>query len=113
MAFRYRAVDILELDGERLLASERQAALSQLLILAGLRRMGEVVEQEARKMPILNDILDHEVLGREFKKGLAEGVQQGVRQGMQQGELKVLRRLIEKRFGAMPHRRRCLRRRSV
>ena len=65
-------------------------------------------------MPILNDILDHEVLGREFKKGLVEGVQQGLEQGIeqgvqqgiergvQQGELTVLRRQIEKRFGTMP-----------
>ncbi len=37
-------------------------------------------------MPILNDILDHKVLGREFKRG----------------ELTVLRRQIEKRFGAIP-----------
>ena len=45
-------------------------------------------------MPILNDILDHEVLGREYKKGLQQGVQQG--------ELTVLRRLIEARFGSLP-----------
>jgi Domain of unknown function (DUF4351) len=45
-----------------------------------------VVEREARKMPILNDILDNKVLGREFKRG----------------ELTVLRRQIEKRFGAIP-----------
>ena len=56
------------------------------MILAGLRHLEEAVEQEARKMPILNDILDHKVLGREFKRG----------------ELTVLRRLIEKRFGAIP-----------
>jgi hypothetical protein len=122
--FRYRSVDIRDLDGDRLLESEevgdnviailtrlrdhkaavrriveriaglaaadRNAALGQLLILAGLRHLEEAVEQEARKMPILNDILDHKVLGREFKRGL------------QQGELTVLRRLIEKRFGAIP-----------
>ena len=130
LVFRYRVVDIRELDGERLLESDRmgdnviailarlrekqcggwwpkslrwkgtnaEAALSQLLILAGLRHLEEVVEQEARKMPILNDILEHKVLGREFKRGLEEGVQQGI----QQGELAVLRRLIEKRFGTMP-----------
>ena len=120
VSFRYRAIDIRDLDGDRLLESEdvgdnviailarlrdhkeavrkiveriaglepaeRDTALSQLLILAGLRHLEETVEQEARKMPILNDILDHKVLGREFKKG----------------ELKVLRRLLEKRFGAMP-----------
>jgi len=41
-------------------------------------------------MPILNDIMDHKVLGREYKRGL------------QQGELTILRRLIEKRFGTIP-----------
>jgi Domain of unknown function (DUF4351) len=118
--FRYRPIDIRDLDGERLLESdyvgdnviailarlrdhkdavrrileriaglvpvERGTALGQLLILAGLRHSEETVEREARKMPILNDILDNKVLGREFKRG----------------ELTVLRRLIEKRFGAIP-----------
>ena len=118
--FRYRAVDIRDLDGDRLLesqevgdtviailarlrdhkdavrrileriaglaAAERETALGQLLILAGLRHFEETVEREARKMPILNDILDNKVLGREFKRG----------------ELTVLRRQIEKRFGVIP-----------
>ena len=118
--FRYRTVDIRDLDGDRLLesqevgdtviailarlrdhkdavrrileriaglvAAERETALGQLLILAGLRHFEETVEREARKMPILNDILDNKVLGREFKRG----------------ELTVLRRQIEKRFGAIP-----------
>jgi hypothetical protein len=118
--FRYRAVDIRDLDGDRLLesqevgdtviailarlrdhkdavrrileriaglvAAERETALGQLLILAGLRHFEETVEREARKMPILNDILDNKVLGREFKRG----------------ELTVLRRQIERRFGAIP-----------
>ena len=93
---------------------ERETALRLLLTLAGLRKLGQIVEEEAKKMPILNDILEHEVLGREYKKGLEEGVQQGIQQGVQQGvqqgiqqgvhegELAVLRRLIEKRFGALP-----------
>lgn len=41
-------------------------------------------------MPILGDTLDNRVLGREYKRGL------------QDGELTVLRRLVEKRFGAIP-----------
>jgi hypothetical protein len=41
---------------------------------------------EARKMPLLNDILDNRVLGREFKRG----------------ELSLLRRQIEERFGPIP-----------
>jgi hypothetical protein len=50
----------------------------------------EVVEEEIRKMPILNDIMDHKVLGREYKRGAQEEA------------LTIARRLIEKRFGAIP-----------
>src|SRR5258708_32825202 len=49
-------------------------------------------------MPILNDILDHEVLGREYKKGLREGLEEG----QEKGERALLSRLMEKRFGAVP-----------
>ena len=66
---------------------ERETALGQLISLSGLRQLEETVEQEARKMPILNYLLDNKVLGREFKRG----------------ELTVLRRQIEKRFGAIPN----------
>jgi Domain of unknown function (DUF4351) len=69
----------------------REEAFERLLILAGLRKaLGTIVEEEARNMPVLNDILDHEVLGREYKRGL------------QQGELKLLHGQIEKRFGPLP-----------
>ena len=70
--------------------AEREASLSQLLVLSGLRHLEESVEQEARKMPILNSILDNKVLGREYKRGL------------QDGELTVLRRQVEKKFGPLP-----------
>jgi predicted transposase YdaD len=134
--FRYRAVDIRELDGERLLESgevgdnviailarlpdqiegirkivgriaglepdERAAALSELLIVAGLRSLEETVEQEARKMPILNSILDNKVLGREYKRGQQEGRQEGRKEGRQEGDLTVLHRLIENRLGGVP-----------
>ncbi len=76
--------------------------LSQLLILAGLRSMEEQVEQEARRMPLLNDILENRVLGREYKRGLEEGRQEGRDEGRHEGELAMLRRQIEKRFGPIP-----------
>jgi hypothetical protein len=74
--------------------AERETAFAQLLILAGLRHLSGVVEQETRKMPIDVDIRDHEVLGPMFKEER--------QQGRQEGELAVLRRLIEKRFGILP-----------
>lgn len=72
----------------------RSRALAAFMILAGLRQLEEVIEQEANRMPILDDIMDHKVLGREFKRGLE--------QGLHDGELAVLLPLIEKRFGALP-----------
>ena len=80
----------------------RDEAFRQLLILAGLRQLEEYVEEEAKKMPVLNSILDHKVLGREFKRGRAEGLGEGLEKGRQEGELLLLRRLLEKRFGPLP-----------
>ena len=45
-------------------------------------------------MPVLNSLLDHKVLGREFKKGLE--------QGRNEGEAKLLRRQLEHRFKKLP-----------
>jgi hypothetical protein len=131
VSFRYRMIDIRDLDGDRLLeseetgdniiailarlsdhkaaigrivgriaglpAAERETALSQLLILAGLRRWEETVEREIEKMPVYID-LENKVLGPAFKKGLEEGELKGTLEG----ELKILRRQIEKRFGPIP-----------
>lgn len=69
-------------------APEEQRAfyLQALLTLAGLRRVEVLVEEEARKMPVLDDILENKVLGREYKRG----------------EMTVIRRQIAKRFGSVP-----------
>ena len=44
-------------------------------------------------MPILDDIMDHEVLGRELKRGLELGYQR---------EQAIIERMIGKRFGPLP-----------
>jgi hypothetical protein len=75
-------------------ATRRDVAAGQLMILAGLRGLEETVEEEIRKMPILIDIMDHKVLGREFRRGEAKGIQKG--------ELLILRRQIIKLFGVLP-----------
>jgi len=88
----------------------RDAAFAQLLILSGLRKLGESVRTEVQAMPIMHDILDHEIIGPAIKQGIQEGIQQGrqlgleqgLQQGMQQEGLSILRRLIEKRFGPLP-----------
>jgi len=75
-----------------------------------------------RKVPVLNSLLDHKVLGREFKKGLEQGLKQGLEQGLKEGlerglkqgheqgleqaeargEAKLLRRQLEHRFKKLP-----------
>jgi len=53
-------------------------------------------------MPLMDSILDNQVLGREYKRGLQEGEQRGEQETELRVELKVLRRLMEWRFGAIP-----------
>jgi predicted transposase YdaD len=70
---------------------ERDEALAELFIFAGLRKMEFEARREAKKIPILNDIMDNRVIGPAIRKGL--------RQGRVEGQVEVLHRLIRKRFG--------------
>jgi hypothetical protein len=61
------------------------------MILSGLRNLEDVIRTEAKQMPILNDIMDHKVIGP------------AIRQGRQEGELAILRLQLVKRFGTLPN----------
>ena len=99
IADQRQAVRLVVQRIKRLRQSERQSALDRLVILAGLRKMlGTMVEEEVKKVPILNNILQHEILGREYKKGR----QEGELIGRQKGELTILLRQLKKRFGSVP-----------
>jgi hypothetical protein len=63
---------------------------SKLMILAGLRKLEDSIRREVKQMPILDDIMDHDVIGP------------AIRQGQRQGELTILRGQIGKRFGLLP-----------
>jgi len=82
--------------------AERATSLGELFILAGLRRLGPVIEWEIKQMPILDDIMDNEVLGRERKRGIELGKVEGRVEGRVEGERKVVIRQIGKRFGNLP-----------
>ncbi len=87
-------------------AERRAFYLEALLLLSRLRGLEEQVEEEARRMPILNNILDNKVLGREYKRGQQEGHQEGWQEGLQEGRQEgrrlALQQLIEQRFGLLP-----------
>jgi hypothetical protein len=71
-------------------SGERDQALAELLILARLRRLSDEVIKEARKMPITEDIMDHDVIGPLLRQGRAEG------------QMEIVLSQIEKRFGRIP-----------
>ena len=54
-------------------------------------------------MPILNDIMDHDIIGPAIRQGMQQGRLEGLQEGMQRLR-DVIRHLIEKRFGALPTR---------
>ena len=92
---------IAQLSGE-----ERGVAFQQLSILAGLRKLGEDIREEAKHMPVLSDIMDHDLIGPAIRQGIKEGIKEGRKEGLQQGLeqshealRKLVSRLIEKRFG--------------
>jgi len=84
----------------KLKGSARQKAFDELFILAGLRKLGKTILEEVKQMPILDDLMSHDVLGPAMRKSRKEGLQEGI----QEGELTILRRQIAKRFGALPTR---------
>ncbi len=86
---------------ERISAAEepaRQTLLAQFLILSGLRSLAEIVEKEAQRMPILNDILDHAVIGPAIRQGLEKGLEKGLQEGRQE----MIWRMLERKFGRIP-----------
>jgi predicted transposase YdaD len=136
--FKYRLIDIRDLDGADLLASphikdnvlailtrwqdkvdvirqilariaklkglERRAALAVFLIISELRLLASTIEEEAEKMPILLDIMDHSVIGPAIRKGLQQGLEQGRQEGRKQALQGTLARMIKRKFGSLPTR---------
>jgi len=81
---------------------ELKAAFSKLMILAGVRKLGEAVRREAKNMPILDDIMDHDVIGPAIRQGLERGLERGNQIGKHEEAMAYTRRLLTSRFGALP-----------
>lgn len=79
-------------------AEDRNRALVELTLLASLRRLETVIEQETNHMPVLGGVLDNKVLGREYKRGLKTGIEKG----MEKGERTLVAAQLRKRFGSLP-----------
>ena len=85
-------------DGQEELRGE---ALMELSILAGLRKLTGEVKREAKRMPILEDIMDNEIFGPAIRQGLAQGRAEGLVEGRVEGQMEILLRLIERKFGTV------------
>jgi len=70
--------------------ASRANALAELMVLAQLRQLSGIIREECDRMPILNDIMDHEVFGPL------------IRGGRQDGERTVILRQMAERFGTVP-----------
>ena len=82
----------------------RTRALAELTHLAGLRRVGGIIETEIQKMPILLDIMDNPILGPVLRKGIAQGREQGREEGRAEALRAVVADQLVARFGALPAR---------
>jgi hypothetical protein len=78
--------------------AEREEALAELSILAGLRRLSSEINREARNMPITEDIMDNEIVAPFIRRRVAQGREEG----LIEGQLKLLLSMIQKRFGRVP-----------
>ncbi len=85
---------------------QRVAPMQEILALAALRSLEQVLDEEIAEMPILEGFIDHAIIGPKIREGIAKGMAKGIaigeERGREQGERDVVGRLIEKRFGRLP-----------
>lgn len=84
-------------------AEERKQLLENFLILASLRKVTPIVEKELKKMSLNLDIIKQsDILAPAYYEGVEKGRLEGEATGEVRGEAKVIRRLLESRFGPLP-----------
>jgi len=74
-------------------SEQRAVAIDELTLLAGLRNMGKLIKREARHMPILDDIMDHDLYGPLLREGREKGRDEG---------RDLFLTLVAERFGPVP-----------
>lgn len=94
---RYILSKIIILSGQ-----DRTTALTQLLILAGLRTWKVIALEEVKLMPLTFSIEENEFLLDVFQQGEQKGFQKGRQEGRQEELQEVVKQLLEKKFGVLP-----------
>lgn len=84
----------------------RQRVLSQMVVLAGLRRVSGQLKMEYRRMRLSMSIEENVFLKDAFEsgiaKGKAEGMAKGKAEGIAEGQAGLFHDMLEDRFGALP-----------
>src|SRR2546422_56270 len=70
----------------KLPASQRLNAMSQLLVLSGLRRLEYVIKEESVRMPVTIDLMENRVIRDYFLQGKEEGRVEGEQEGRAEGK---------------------------
>ena len=69
----------------------RQIALREFIILAGLRNLREIIREQTKTLPILDDIMDHDILGPAVRQGFEQGRVEGRVEGAQTVVMRLTR----------------------
>ena len=86
----------------KMVPERRERALRYMLILAGLRKFGTIVEQEVENMGVTIDWMQYPTFRQAKKVAMAEGKAEGKAEGEIRGVRDALLVVLENRFGPLP-----------
>ena len=82
---------------------DRVRALTQLLLLSGLRKLSKRLKMEIENMgSIPIEIRENEFLREVWEEVMAEGKAEGIAEGKTKGLLMALQQLLQRKFGRVP-----------
>ena len=81
---------------------QRNVAMAELMLLAGLRQLKMIMKKELEQMSILIDINRHTIFGPIHREGLKEGLEKGREEGREEGARLFAADLLTQRFGKLP-----------
>jgi len=81
---------------------ERNRALTQITLLCGLRRLSGKFRMEVRRMGMAIDLRENVILREFYEEALAKGRSEGRTEGLAEGSARVVRDLLQSKFGPLP-----------
>ena len=90
------------LKAMKLKSPKRERLLTQLTVLAGLRRLDKTIKMEMKQMSEYVDIQKNVILRDIWRDGLTKGRAEGEAKGKAEGALAILSSQLEEKFGPLP-----------